>query len=45
MFEIPLADLINYNNFALRLGIGERKEILFNIRYGKSQISSKENSC
>jgi hypothetical protein len=27
MFKIPLADLINYNNFALRFGIGTSKEI------------------
>lgn len=45
MFSFPLAELNNYNNFALRFGIGERNEIYLISGYGKSQISSKENSC
>jgi hypothetical protein len=40
MSEIPLAELIIYNNFALQFGIGERKEFKLKTRYGKSQISS-----
>lgn len=45
MFGITLAELIIYNNFALPIGIGVRKEIKLTTRYGKSQISSKKNSC
>lgn len=28
MFQITLAELIIYNNFALQIGIGERKEFI-----------------
>jgi hypothetical protein len=28
ILEIPLAELIIYNNFALQFGIGERKEFI-----------------